>query len=71
MLKKNRQINQVLLISGDGDFLALTDQLNEWHVAITLICQEKNYNKDLISDVHYAFTVNFVASHPRDWWLRR
>ena len=71
VLKLNQQINQVLLISGDGDFLELTDQLNEWQVAIILICQQKNYNKNLVSDVHSAYTVNFVAQNPFDWWLHR
>ncbi len=71
VLNNQTQINHVLLISGDGDFLELTDQLHEWQVAITLICQKQNYNPDLISDVHYAYTADFVAKNPQHWWLHR
>ncbi|MFW9853713.1 MAG: NYN domain-containing protein [Candidatus Thorarchaeota archaeon] len=71
VLKIHSQINHVLLVFGDADFLELTDQLHEWQVAISLICQSRNYSEDLRSEVHYAYSVHFVASHPQDWWLYR
>jgi len=71
VLNNNKDINHVLLISGDGDFVELTDRLHDRQVAITLICQENNYSIDLVSDVHRAYAVSFVAENSINWWMYR
>ncbi|MFW9996571.1 MAG: NYN domain-containing protein [Candidatus Odinarchaeota archaeon] len=70
VLESRGHINHILLISGDGDFLELTDILLDWQVSVTLVCQQHNYNKALVGDVHRAYSVKFVASNPYNWWIR-
>ncbi|MFX0096110.1 MAG: NYN domain-containing protein [Candidatus Hodarchaeota archaeon] len=69
VLEDKTEINHVLLISGDGDFLELTEQLHNWDIRITLICQQHNYNSNLVSDVHKAYSVSYIAHNPNNWWL--
>lgn len=69
ILGSHDQINHVLLLSGDGDFLQLIDQLQKLEVAVTLICQRKNYSKSLINEVHRAYTVDFLSQAPSYWWI--
>ncbi len=68
VLQNNRDINHVVIITGDSDFRELIVQLKDWDVRVTLICQEKNYSPNLVDEAHHAYAVSFVAEFPTKWW---
>ncbi|QEE15006.1 NYN domain-containing protein [Promethearchaeum syntrophicum] len=69
VLNNNEDINHVILISGDADFLTLIDQLHDWGVKITIICQQHNYSDDLITESQKAYTVRHISTNPYNWWI--
>ncbi len=54
VLNKHPLIIQVVLISGDGDFLPLVTQLPDHYIVV--ICQRKNLNRKLIENVNRAYS---------------
>lgn len=69
VLRNKEEINHVILLSGDADFLALTNTLQEWNVKITIICQQQNYSDSLVNESQHAYTVGYIAENPNNWWM--
>ena len=67
-LRMKDNIQQALIITGDGDFSQLLSDINSLGVQILLIYQQANYNERLFDKVNNAYSVNYVVSHARNWW---
>ncbi len=61
--------NQVLIITGDGDFSELLDELSDLGIKILLIVQKANYNENLLNYADRTVSVNFVSENPNNWWI--
>jgi hypothetical protein len=66
VMQKFPDITQVVLISGDGDFLPLVTQLPEHYIVV--ICQRQNLNKKLIQTVSKAYSVEALITKTRKWF---
>lgn len=66
VLKRNSHLTQVVLITGDGDFLWLVKQLPKHYIVV--ICQQKNLNKQLINSVNRAYSVEAIITTPKRWF---
>lgn len=69
VLRNKEEINHVLLLTGDGDFSDLADDLLDWKVTITLICQQQNVSSELLEYINKAYSVNLIAQNSSNWWL--
>ena len=68
VLQNHKDINHVVILTGDADFRELLAQLKNWDVRVTLICQEQNYSPELVDEAHHAYAVSYVAEFPTNWW---
>lgn len=68
-LRRNVNIKQAIIITGDGDFSDLLTNIESSGVHISLIYQKANYNECLFDKADNAYSVNYVVSHAHDWWL--
>jgi hypothetical protein len=66
VLNKRPEITQVVLISGDGDFLPLVTQYPDHYIVV--ICQLKNLNKKLIKTVNRAYSVEALITKTKKWF---
>jgi len=60
ILNRHPQITQVVLISGDGDFLPLVTQLPDHYIVV--ICQRRNLNRKLIQTVNRAYSIEALIA---------
>ena len=68
VLDDRRDIDHVLVLTGDIDYRGFVIQLKNRKLRVTLICQEGNHNPYLVDDAHRAYSVSFVAEFPHTWW---
>ncbi|MHA2108258.1 MAG: NYN domain-containing protein [Candidatus Hodarchaeales archaeon] len=66
VMKTLPETTQIVLISGDGDFLPLISQLPNH--SIVVICQRQNLNKKLIQTVNRAYSVEALITKTRKWF---
>lgn len=66
MISEFPEISQIILISGDGDFYELVDDLSNFHMIA--IYQEKSYDQHLVSRVNLSYSVEFISRNPQNWF---
>lgn len=62
------EINHLLLISGDADFLPLIQNLFKQGIKVSILCQEGNKNRKYLEKVSKVAFLSDLIHHPQSWW---
>jgi uncharacterized LabA/DUF88 family protein len=68
IIKQYPEINQLLLISGDADFLPLLQNLFKQGIKVSILCQEGNKNRKFLEKASKVAFLSDLIHHPQSWW---
>jgi NYN domain-containing protein len=68
LISRNSEIKQVLIISGDGDYLPLVTNLKSKQINVSVICIRSHGNRRLIKNV-VLYPYEVLLNLPDEWWL--
>ena len=66
--KQYPEINHLLLISGDADFLPLLQNLFKQGIKVSILCQEGNKNRKYFEKASKVVFLSDLIHHPQSWW---
>jgi len=68
IIKQYPEINHLLLISGDADFLPLLQKLIKQGIKVSILCQERTANKNFLQGASNISFLSDLIHHPQSWW---
>lgn len=66
-IHSHAEIEHVIIISGDGDFIPLLRDLQRHHIQTSVICHLQNGSVDLMNS-HQFFPYHTLIENPETWW---
>lgn len=68
IVKQYPEINQILLISGDADFLPLLRKMLKQGIKVIILCQKGNKNRKYLEKASQVILLSDLIHLPQSWW---